>query len=184
MGYTLEIWKPVLGFEGRYEVSNIGNVRSIILFDSRGQKRTPKFLKKSQEVRNNKVVRVFVTLTDGLGGKFTRKIHTLVMEAFTGKRENGMHICHNNGDATDNRLSNLRYDTPSGNERDKLSHNTHSRGAKNINAKLTLEQVIEIKKLDLTKYGSLKKASEKYNVSSVTISHIQKGRQWSWLNNI
>ena len=103
------------------------------------------------------------------------------MEAFIGKRENGMHVCHNNGDATDNRLSNLRYDIPSRNERDKLLHNTDNRGVKNINAKLTLEQVIEIKKLDLTKYGSLKKAAEEYNVSSVTISHIQKGRQWGWL---
>jgi len=92
-----------------------------------------------------------------------------------------MHICHNNGNAEDNRLENLRYATPKENEADKLIHGTSRRGENNIKCKLNLEQVLEIKNLDLTKYGTLKKAAEKYNVSSVTISHIQKGKQWAWV---
>ena len=44
MGEHIEIWKDVVGFEGRYLVSDLGKVKSIITKDSRGQKRTPKIL--------------------------------------------------------------------------------------------------------------------------------------------
>ncbi len=181
MGEHIEIWKDVVGFEGRYLVSDLGKVKSIITKDSRGQKRTPKILKQTPYRKNGKVLRMFLTLMDCSNGKHNKKVHTLVMEAFVGKRPDGYHICHNNGDSQDNRLENLRYGSPSENEQDKIKHGTSQRGEKNIKSKLTLEQVIEIKSLDLTKYGDLKKAADKYNVSSVTVNHIQKGRQWAWV---
>lgn len=178
---NMENWKNVIGFEGRYMVSDLGRIKSIIVKDSRGQKRTPKILKQTPYRKNGKVLRLLLTLMDYSNGRHTRMVHTLVMEAFVGKRPNGYHICHNNGDSQDNRLKNLRYGSPSENEHDKIEHGTSQRGENNIKSKLTLEQVLEIKSLDLTEYGSLKKTADKYNVSSVTISHIQKGRQWAWV---
>jgi hypothetical protein len=46
------------------------------------------------------------------------------MAAHVGPRPDGMQVCHNNGLRTDNRLSNLRYDTASGNMRDRILHGT------------------------------------------------------------
>lgn len=57
-------------------------------------------------------------------GGAMRYIHHMVAEAFIGSRPDGAQICHNNGDPTDSRLENLRYDTPSGNNRDKRKHGT------------------------------------------------------------
>lgn len=47
------------------------------------------------------------------------------MEAFVGPCPEGMEVCHNNGDCTDNRLENLRYDTKSANMLDRVRHGTH-----------------------------------------------------------
>lgn len=53
-----------------------------------------------------------------------RTMHSLVMEAFVGPRPEGMQVCHNDGNRENNRLSNLRYDTPSANAADRYLHGT------------------------------------------------------------
>jgi hypothetical protein len=52
----------------------------------------------------------YVTLYYKGRGK-TRRVHTLVAEAFIGPRPDGMEVCHGNGTPTDNRAENLRWDT-------------------------------------------------------------------------
>lgn len=51
-----------------------------------------------------------------------RYVHRLVLETFVGPRPEGMEACHNNGDPTDNRLGNLRWDTRSENVKDAVRH--------------------------------------------------------------
>ncbi len=63
----------------------------------------------------------------GLDGKTikrydTKHVHVLVMLTFVGPRPSGYEVCHNNGKRADNRLSNLRYDTPRGNCEDRERH--------------------------------------------------------------
>ena len=177
----MEKWKPVIGYEGRYVVSDLGNVKSLITIDSRGQRRTPKLLSKSVWMKNGKPMREFVTLMGKDRSRKTCKVHALVMNAFCFEKPVGCEICHNNGNPLDNRISNLRYDTHRSNEKDKILHGRHLRGEKNHNAKLTKEQAIEIKNTDTNKYGELIKLANKFNVSSVTVSHIKHNRQWAWL---
>ena len=180
--WSREKWKPVVGFEGRYEVSDMGRVRSLIKKDSRGQKRSPGILAKTKEKRGEgRVTREFVTL---MAKKAVRKqcsVHKLVVEAFLGKAPEGKEICHNNGNPIDNRLSNLRYDTHKNNEKDKLTHGTSLRGERNPKAKLTKRQAVAIKNAKVEKHGDLTALAKKYNVSLVTVSHIKTGRQWAWL---
>ena len=59
-----------------------------------------------------------------------RYVHSLVAESFIGPRPEGMEVCHNDGDPTNNHLDNLRYGTSSGNELDKVRHGTHYNAAK------------------------------------------------------
>lgn len=55
-------------------------------------------------------------------------VHQLVLEAFVCRRPDGMMCCHNNGNASDNRLSNLRWGTAQDNTNDSIRHRTMHRG--------------------------------------------------------
>lgn len=120
---SIEQWKPVVGYEGFYEVSDRGRVRSLTrtITTSHGQNRTYKGSIKEPTVRDGgrRVVSLQVN-----GQARARIVSHLVAEAFLGKRPQGMLVCHNNGNPGDNRLSNLRYDTYSENMHDKKLHGT------------------------------------------------------------
>ncbi|ERG63471.1 hypothetical protein L332_03560 [Agrococcus pavilionensis RW1] len=123
-----ENWLPVVGYEGWYEVSDLGRVRSV-----------------SREVRTGvgtrhmqgRVLRPF-TRADGRYSvtlsrddeRRTRLVHRMVLEAFVGPQPTGAECCHHDGDPTNNRLTNLRWDTHTGNEADKRRHGTHPSSAK------------------------------------------------------
>lgn len=89
-----------------------------------------------------------------------------------------MEGCHNNGKPADNRLSNLRYDTPKGNNADKLRHGTHIFGEAQGSARLTREEVRRIRDSKLTGVALAKE----YGVSPGHICNIRKGKAWSWLD--
>lgn len=121
-----ERWKPVLGLEDRYEVSDRGRVRRLARMT---RNRSAEFELEQKVLRPRASRRGYlaVNLTTSVergrpGYKLVRTIHTLVMAAFVGPRPDGMDVCHNNGDKTDNRLENLRYDTRSANCFDTVAH--------------------------------------------------------------
>lgn len=113
-----EEWKPVVGYEGRYEVSSTGLVKSLGRKDGAGRLRKGRLLR--QVVKDSGHMRV--ALYDGSGNQKKLYVHTLVMEAFVGERPEGMEVCHNNGTPDDNRLENLRWDTRSENMIDVIRH--------------------------------------------------------------
>lgn len=75
------------------------------------------------------------------GRMILRAIHTLVLLAFAGPCPEGMECCHNNGDCTDNRAENLRWDTRAENYADRRKHGNDPIGARNAHAKLTDDKV-------------------------------------------
>ena len=123
---TSENWMPVVGYEGRYEVSDLGRVRSC---DRQARTRgTSTRFHPGRVLKGvaNAGGRVTVSLPDGAGGQKTRLVHHLVLEAFSGPRPDGTEACHWDGDASNNRLSNLRWDSHLSNEADKARHGTHA----------------------------------------------------------
>lgn len=119
-----ERWLPVPGYEGYYEVSDQGRVRSL---DRRLPYRNGTRMHRGRLLvggRSPDDGRRLVQLAHE-GGHSWPRVSVLVLEAFVGPRPAGMYACHNNGDATDDRLENLRWDTPSGNTADCLMHGNH-----------------------------------------------------------
>ncbi|WP_280389267.1 NUMOD4 domain-containing protein [Nocardia wallacei] len=113
-----ERWRPIPGHPG-YEVSDRGRVRSLdrVVKTSKGMSQ-----------RRGKVLSTWVNpqtgyLQVGLSGT-NHAVHVLVAAAFIGPRPEGNHVCHNDGVRINCHVSNLRYDTPSGNRLDKRIHGT------------------------------------------------------------
>ena len=90
-----EIWKPVLGFEGKYEVSNFGNVKSL----------TRNKLLKPKSTRGYLTVALCKSTN-------TKYIHRVVWEAFNGPIPEGLQINHIDENKGNNLLSNLSLVTP------------------------------------------------------------------------
>lgn len=118
---TGEQWRPVVGYEGLYEVSDHGRVRSLDRITRTGngdRLYRSRFLEGYISLGYRRVA-----LTRG-GKSVHYLVHRLVLEAFVGPCPDGMEGCHNNGDRADARLSNLRWDTRLANIRDKFEHGT------------------------------------------------------------
>ena len=121
-----ERWLPIPDWEGYYEVSDLGRVRSIErLVSYRGG--TPRRIK-SRILRQHtdKFGRKEVTLSVD-GRSSLRRVHRLVLAAFVGPPPPGTECCHNDGDPANNSLGNLRYDSHSANMLDKQRHGTDHR---------------------------------------------------------
>lgn len=119
-----EAWRPVVGYEGRYEVSNYGAVRSLsrvlTLSDGREQHHQGRYL------NLNVITKGYhqVALYDGDSNRKYHKVHRLVLEAFVGPGD-GLQCRHLNGVPGDNRLENLAWGTASENIEDQVGHGTH-----------------------------------------------------------
>lgn len=102
MDEFVEEWKPVVGYEGRYAISNLGRVKSFL--NTRGRPRIAPLILKPRR-HTGGYVRV------QLGDGNDRYIHALVMEAFVGPYPPGMEVNHVDGVKVNNRLANLEYAT-------------------------------------------------------------------------
>lgn len=134
-----ENWRDVYGFDFRdyYEVSDLGRVRRHNNLTGVGNHRVLK-----GNLDNKGYWRV--TLSGG-GRRRAVGIHTLVAEAFMGRRHHGMEVNHRNGIKEDNRPSNLKYTSHAGNLRH--AHYTGLVGGKDSVSKLTAEDRQTIKRM-------------------------------------
>ena len=115
---TPERWLPVPGYEGMYEVSSVGRVRSLPRIVHRKDGRSRRALGGDLNRRVSGTGYLCVDLWKENQGS-RENVHVLVAAAFIGPRPDGMFVCHYNDVKTDNRVENLRYATPADNEADK-----------------------------------------------------------------
>lgn len=108
----MEKYLDVVGYEGLYLVSNLGNVKSVkrTIVRSDGRRRTiPEKIKEGTHSKGYKRI----SLVNQAGQSKMKYVHRLVMEAFTGPSR--LYVDHINGLKDDNKLENLRYVTNSEN---------------------------------------------------------------------
>jgi hypothetical protein len=161
----MENWKAVVGFEGLYEVSDHGRIRSV---------KTGRIKAYTRHIYDT---RPFMNLWKNGKQKIMRP-HTLVLTAFVGPRPQGMECCHNNGDPWDNRLENLRWDTPRNNQLDRIKHGTSNRGEQCAAAKLTEAQVLAIR----ADTRLQREIAAEYGVRENTISRIKSRQRWGYVH--
>ncbi len=110
----MENWKDILGFEGRYQVSDLGRVRSLdryVRLVAKGVETSR--LAKGKILRPGKMKSGHVSVALGKGNSCL--VHKLVMEVFKGPCPKGCEVLHLNHVPNDNRLENLKYGTRSEN---------------------------------------------------------------------
>lgn len=120
-----ETWLPVVGFEGSYEVSDHGRVRSVDRVIERRDgtllPRSGQLLKQQLSGRGD-----YLTVTLCQQGRYRPwLVHLLMAKAFLGPSAD-LEVRHLNGNGHDNRVANLRWGTHSENMRDSLRHGTHA----------------------------------------------------------
>jgi hypothetical protein len=160
MPLLLEHWKPIVGFESLYAISNVGNVRRIRC-GSRTQ--ANKILR---NLPNSKGYIVLTLCVDGV--RYKRAVHRLVAEHFNGVCPDGLQVNHENGWKAKNWASNLEYATPKAN----IQHAWHAGLCGE--AVLSPEQVEEVKRL----HGIItqKEMANRYGVTLNQIKNIFRTR--------
>lgn len=107
--------------------------------------------------------------------------HRLVAMAYIGSIPPNMMVCHNDGNSSNNHLSNLRIDTAKSNQMDRAKHGTKTQGEDVNTNVLSKEQIFEIYELAAT--GMLNVAiAKKFNVQPSAINLIFKRKNWKHLD--
>jgi len=157
----METWRPVVGYEGHYEVSDQGRVNSL---------KSHKIMKPTPCKREG---RPWLTLSrEGKPRSF--KVYTLVLRAFVGDCPPGHEACHFDGDTSNSRLSNLRWGTPAENLLDKIRHGTTTRGEKSARATLTQAKVDAIR-ADMRLHRLI---AADYGINESTVTRIRNFTRW------
>lgn len=167
-----ERWLPVVNWEGLYEVSDQGRVRSLDRVDSMGRLRKGRLITTAPGSHGYPMAQLYRD-----GKRSGRTVHSLVLEAFVGPRPAGADACHCDGSRTNNALSNLRWDTRPGNHADKIAHGTHCQGERIGTSRLRRSQVLAIR-ADPRSHTLI---ARDYGVARALVSLIKSRRRWAWL---
>ncbi len=170
----LESWLSVPGFEGFYEVSSFGRVRSLdrLVNTSRGSR-----LWLGRLLKPNLSGRYLGVALSKDGIHTTRYVHHLVAHVFLGNQPSGMQILHGPNGIRDNSVGNLRYGTAVENEADKFRDGTKARGERHGISKLTEAQA---KRIKFGTEPAVKLACE-LGVSCNAVRAIRRNENWAWL---
>ena len=173
-----EIWKPVKGYEGRYEVSNMGRVKSLgrYRYGKKGGTYAVKERILSNTICGAGYHRICMFMD---GNRDYNLVHRLVAENFIPNTNHKDQVNHIDGDKWNNKVSNLEWVTQSENMIHSYKNGLHKKqkGSKRYCAKLNEHIVAEIKK-DVKMGVKLKYLAKQHNVNPVTISDIKRGRTW------
>lgn len=171
----MEIWKDVLGYEGIYQVSNKGNVKSLqrLVYSKNGSYRTVKGSYISLVVNNKGYFKIILHFK----GLRTHVVaHRLVAIAFIPNPENKPQVNHKDGNKLNNNDWNLEWNTSLENVKHSWNNglSKHLYGEKGRNSKLTDKDILEIRKSN----KSRKELSNYFNVSYMNIVSILNRITW------
>ena len=176
---TEEEWKPLVGFESIYKISDTGRIVTLL-----ERSRYPAGLELIRHINRNGYLRV--GLTDDFGKKKYFYVHRLVALTFIGHEPEGCEVNHKDSNRLNPCAQNLEYVTHSENVRHMLSAGRFDRkkasqrstGSMNSAAKLSDRHVLLIKRL-LPRKIKHAHIARFFGISKSTVSHIATGRKWT-----
>lgn len=177
---TDERWRDIAGFEGRYQVSELGRIRSLPRL-SAGKRQ---FRIAGQIMRPGKAgTRGYLKVSLSTGNTIKHKyVHHLVLETFIGPCPPSMEACHFPDPSPANcRLDNLRWDTRSQNRNDSIVMETIARGSGHGRAKLTeadIARIFVLRRSGMTQ----REIGELVGVNTMQVCRILKRDNWSHVN--
>lgn len=163
-----EIFKDVKGYEGFYEVSNFGRVRSTSYKGVR--------ILKPAKTKSGYLNVIFCVKQN----KVHKLVHRLVAEAFLDNKENLEQVNHINGNKEDNFVDNLEWCTIKYNNQHAYNNNLLNRYEDRPEAKLTREKVLQIPEL-IKQGATTDDLKNLFNVSRRCIDNIFEGKNWAGL---
>lgn len=182
----MEIWLPIPGWEGFYEASILGRIRSLDREWVQPHTRTGKPVKVTKKGR-------ILKMPAGRSGyqrvtlrapkrKHVRPVHQLILEAFIGPRPEGMVCRHLNGDSCDNRLCNLAWGTAKQNAQDRDDHCKTIRGSRHWQARFTEDDVLNLRRERASGAG-ISELARKYGAPISTVNNaLSVGKNWKHLS--
>ena len=179
-----EVWKDILGYEGYYQVSNLGRVRSLDRIIKR--RNSSDMIRKGTILRGQPDKDGYLLV--GLkfeGREYKAKVHRLVAQAFIPNPENKPFVNHIDGNKDRNDILNLEWVTA-------LENSSHAKstgllkpakGEDSGKHKLSEQDVLSIRKL--VKSGkSMNSVAKMYGVSFTSVRYIIIGKNWAWLKGV
>ena len=169
-----EEWKDISGYEGRYQISNMGRIRSLPRIVKNG---IGECHKKGKILKPQKAVNGYMRATL-CNEKYYKhfKIHRLVAEHYIPNPENKPQVNHINGDKTDNRVDNLEFCTHEENIKHAIKNGLIDLEKRKLEMiKLGKKRAKKVNQYDLEhkfikRWDSLKEASETLNINYGNIS--------------
>lgn len=171
----VEIWKDVIGFEGIYQVSNLGRVKSLkrTKKDTIGRVREYPEIVLKQMLSEKGYLQVNLYI---LSRNVPQRVARIVAQSFIPNPENKLQVNHINGIKTDNRVENLEWNTSLENIRHSIVNNLKktARGEQSGASKFKDEDIRYIRESNKIKYHLAKE----YNVCITTITNIKNKITW------
>lgn len=167
------IWKDVVGFEGLYEVSNIGRVRSIdraiLRSDGTYLNLKGKILPQYKKCGNSSLPRLYVNLSKK-GKAYTKTVSRLVAMAFLENKNNYPEVNHKDENPLNNNVLNLEWCTS------EYNHNFGTRNKRQAEKLYKKVNVFDLNHVFIKKYDSIKSAAEDLNCDPSSITKVCKGK--------
>jgi hypothetical protein len=180
-----ETWRPVVGFEGRYEVSNKGRIKCL---PNRGNHFSHRFLKPVVH-RDGYIV---IVLTNDKGNKYCKKMHRLVAEAFIQKEKSKDIVHHKDSVKSNNCIENLEWVSKAENtwhaSNDGLlsAPRNYSLAKRQLSAQIGKEKCsrpiiqVDCDGNEIAKYPSLTEASKSVGIQRHHIRGVCTGKYAQW----
>lgn len=175
-----EVWTSVMGFEGLYEVSSLGRIKSLARIKNHpisGPSKTKELIRSSAANGYRKSIDFYK------GGERKQiSLARVVCEAFCGEKPSPLHVVrHLNGDYTDNRAENLAWGTQSENQADAKAHGTWTRGEVHGSSVLTDCTVHIIRAMRRSGLYTYRELATMFGVNKKTAMLAAKGQSWKHL---
>ena len=161
-----EVWKDIEGYVGLYQVSNLGRVKGLERYDSRGHLRTERVLKPTNDWDGYLRVNLYKNRV-----QVNKTIHRLVAEAFIPNPENKPTVNHIDENKTNNNVNNLEWATM----KEQNSHGTRLERFSKSNSNPII--AIDIANGEYNEYNSGKECAIQLGLNHGHISSVLKGKR-------